>query len=236
MRFSFRKLSFALISSVLTAVLLSSCGDVRFTDLSDEKKIEYIQNYMKETYDEDWTAYSVLQRTEKLGNKIPAGSFITSLTSDSTGDVVNMWITPDGEIFENRFMLRMREPAKEYLVKTVENAVPGVKAYAFVTIEYPELFGDYRHDGNVEPLLTEPNLNIEVEVYAGTNYTFRSEDIQPLISALSGVQFDSVDIWQCSENVDGTLKENSELKLNARKMWHITKDANGKFACTKVTE
>jgi hypothetical protein len=214
---------------------LTSCGESEFHALSEEKQIEYVENYMRETYNEEWKATGILGRTEKLGKKIPAGMFISTLENSNSGDVVCMWITSSGQIFEDRFMLRMRQPAKDYLVNAVETALPDAKAFAFVTIDYPELNGDYRKDGNVEPLLTETNLNIEVEIYTGKDKPFKSEDIQKLTSALKDVQFDSIGIWICDDtDITSTEKNNSQLKLSGQKKWQISKDEKGRCTCKSV--
>ena len=142
-----------------------------------------------------------------------------------------MWITPDGNIFENRFMLRMREPAKEYLVNKVEGAVPNCKAFAFIIIDYPELYGDYRKTGNIEPLLTEPNLNIEIEIYCSSDDPFKSEDIQTLTRTLKEVQFDHIDIWNTNYDINTPDITSSVMKLDADHIWKIEKFENGKYSC-----
>jgi hypothetical protein len=223
------------VLSLSAVPALTSCGESEFHALSEEKQIEYVENYMRETYNEEWKATGILGRTEKLGKKIPAGMFVSTLENSESGDVVCMWITSTGQIFEDRFMLRMRQPAKDYLVNAVETALPNTKAFAFVTIDYPELYGDYRKDGNVEPLLTEPNLNIEVEIYTGKDKPFKSEDIQKLTSALKDVQFDSIGVWICEDtDITSTEKNNSQLKLSGQKKWQISKDEKGRCTCKSV--
>ena len=234
-KFKCRSMVLTAAVTLLALPVMTSCGDSEFHSLSEEKQIEYVENYMRETYNEEWKATGILGRTEKLGNKIPAGMFISTLENSDSGDVVCMWITSSGQIFEDRFMLRMRQPAKDYLVNAVETALPDAKAFAFVTIDYPELNGDYRKDGNVEPLLTESNLNIEVEVYTGKDKPFKSEDIQKLTSALKDVQFDSIGIWICDDtDITSTGKNNSQLKLSGQKKWQISKDEKGRCTCKSV--
>lgn len=232
-----RSLVLSTALNMITATALTSCGDSGFHALSEEKQIEYVENYMRETYNEEWKATGILGRTEKLGGKIPAGMFISTLENSASGDVVCMWITPSGEIFEDRFMLRMRQPAKDYLVNAVETAVPDCKAFAFVTIDYPELSGDYRKDGAIAPLLTEQNLNIQLEVFTGKDKPFHAKDIQLVTAALKDVQFDSVGVWICDErNIKNTGKNNSELKLTGKKKWQLSKDEKGRYSCREILE
>lgn len=214
-----------------SSLFFCSCGETKFSELSEERQREYAEEYMRTTYDEEWIASGVIRRTDLFADKFPAGMFITTLDNRATGDTVNMWITPDGNIFENRFMLRMRDPAKEYLVDLVEKTIPYCKAYAFIIIDYPELYGDYRKTGNIEPLLTEDNLNIEVEIYCSTSEPFKSEDIQNLTQALTNVQFDHIDIWNTSQDIRESEIENTVLKLNAEHVWKIEKLSNGKLSC-----
>jgi len=226
-----------LVSGTCMILGLSSCGKSGFYALSDEKKTEYAEQYMLDTYGEEWTANGIITRTEKLADKIPSGMYVTTLDNPETGDVVIMWLSSEGEVFEDRFMLRMREPAKAYLVKKIQTALPDTRVFAYITIDYPELYGDYRKTGNIEPLLTEPNLYIRIEVFSGSDRPFKSEDIQTLASALKDVQFDIVNIWECDEkNITGTLKTDSELKISSRKKWYLKKDSNGKFECRKGTD
>jgi len=227
----------AFLAGVIAAASLTSCGETEFHALSEEKQIEYIEKYMMDTYNEKWEASGVLTRTEKFAKKIPAGMFLSTLNNPDYDDTVIMWITSDGRIFENRFMLRMREPAKKYLINKVEGVLPDTKVFAFITVEYPELYGDYRKTGNVEPFLTEPNLNIELEVFSGKDKPFKSDDIQTLASALKEVQFDNVQIWNCDiTDINSTELNNSQLKLEGKKVWNMTKSENGKFSCTRADE
>lgn len=230
MKFSFRHIFLSAILCV-SSFSLFSCGDAKFSELSEERQREYAEEYMRNTYNEEWSASGVIGRTDMFADKFPSGMFISTLENHDTGDVINMWITPDGEIFENRFMLRMREPAKQYIVDLVENAVPYCKAYSFIIIDVPELIGDYRKDGNIEPLLTEQNLNIEIEIYCSSSEPFKSDDIQKLMQELKDVQFDHLDIWNTSHDIHEFEVENTVLKEGAQHVWKIEKYTNGKYSC-----
>ncbi len=224
---------FLVFSLALSAAAsVTSCGEERFYALSEEKKREYIEEYMRTTYDEEWTATGVILRTDKFAEKFPSGLFISALDNTRTGDTINMWITPEGDIFENRFMLRMREPAKQYVNELVEKTVPYCKAYTFITIDYPELYGDYRKTGNTEPLLTEPNLNIKIELYCSSSEPFNSEDMQKITKALEAVQFDSLDVWNTAYDIREPGVENTVLKDKAKHVASVKKFENGKCSYT----
>lgn len=217
---------------MFSSVLFSSCGETKFSDLSEDRQREYAEEYMRTTYNEEWTASGIIGRTDLFAGKFPNGMFISTLENSKTGDSINMWITPEGDIFENRFMLRMREPAKQYIVDAVQKTVPYCKAYSFIIIDYPELIGDYRHTGNVEPLLTEPNLNIEIEIFCSRKEPFKNDDIQKLMKELKDIQFDHLDIWNTSQDINQEGVENTVLKTDSTHVWKIEKYENGKYSCT----